>query len=81
MARNTQVYVGELTRSVNPDDLKSDFKQYGRISNFSFKGRYAFIDFEEPKDAEKAVEKKHKQWIGDCRLVVEFASKSFNSLT
>ena len=75
MARNTQVYVGELTRSVNPDDLRSEFKYFGRISNFAFKGRYAFIDYEEPKDAEKAVDKMNKTWIGDCRLVCEFASK------
>ena len=76
MSRSTQVYVGELTRSVNPDALRSEFRSFGRIKNFSFKGRYAFIDYEDPKDAEKAVDRMHNERIEDCRLVVEFASKS-----
>lgn len=59
MSRNTQVYVGELRGSVNPDTLRNEFRSFGRIRNFSFKGRYAFIDFEEPKDAEKAVDRMH----------------------
>lgn len=73
---STQLYIGELTRSISPRYLEREFARFGRITNFSFKGRFAFIDFEDAKDAEKAVDRMHNERFEDARLVVEFARKS-----
>ena len=67
--------MGELTRDVHPDDLKTEFKEFGRIRDFQFKGRYAFIEYEESGAAETAVDRMDNERMGDCRLRVEFASK------
>jgi arginine/serine-rich splicing factor 7 len=73
---STQIYIGELTRSVSPKYLEREFAKFGKITNFSFKGRFAFIDYEDAKDAEKAVDRMHNERFEDAKLVVEFASKS-----
>ena len=49
---STQIYIGELTRSVSPRYLEKEFAKFGKITNFSFKGRFAFVDYEDAKDAE-----------------------------
>jgi arginine/serine-rich splicing factor 7 len=73
---STQIYIGELTRSVSPKYLEREFAKFGKITNFSFKGRFAFVDYEDPKDAEKAVDRMNNERFEDARLKVEFASKS-----
>lgn len=73
---STQIYIGELTRSVSPKYLEREFAKFGKITNFSFKGRFAFVDYEDPKDAEKAVDRMNNERFEDARLRVEFASKS-----
>lgn len=39
------------------------------------KGAYAFIDFVDPKDAEEAIEKMHKQVLKEHELTVEKTCK------
>jgi arginine/serine-rich splicing factor 7 len=73
---STQIYIGELTRSVSPKYLEREFAKFGKITNFSFKGRFAFVDYEDAKDAEKAVDRMNNERFEDARLKVEFASKS-----
>ena len=72
---STQIYIGELTRSISPRVLEKEFSRFGKITNFSFKGRFAFLDYEDARDAEKAVERMHNERFEDARLVVEFARK------
>jgi RNA recognition motif-containing protein len=72
---STQIYIGELTRSVSPRYLEKEFAKFGKITNFSFKGRFAFVDYEDAKDAEKAVDRMNNERFEDARLIVEFASK------
>jgi arginine/serine-rich splicing factor 7 len=72
---STQIFVGDLTRSISPRYLEREFAKFGKISNFSFKGRFAFISYEDAKDAEKAVSRMHNERLDDARLTVEFASK------
>lgn len=59
----TTIYIGELARGVNQNDLEYEFKRFGKIRDFSFKGRYAFIEYEDRDDAEKAVEKMDRSRI------------------
>ena len=57
---STTIHIGELGRGVSPNDLEYEFERFGKIRDFSFKGRYAFIEYEERSDAEKAVEKMNR---------------------
>ena len=72
---STTVYVGELARGVSPNDLEYEFKRFGKIRDFSFKGRYAFIEFEDRSDAERAVDKMDRVRLSGQKISVEFASK------
>ena len=56
MSVSTQIFIGELARGVTPEDLRDEFREFGRIKDLSFKGRYAFIEYEERTAAEKAIE-------------------------
>jgi len=44
-----------LKGEVNPDDLKYEFKKFGAIKEYSYKGRYAFIEYEDAAAASKAI--------------------------
>ena len=75
MSSNTQVYIGGLKGEVNPDDLKYEFKKFGAINDFSYKGRYAFIEYDEPAQASRAIEEMDNERVGRVRISVELASK------
>jgi len=44
----TQVYIGDFTRSTYPEDIEDTFKEFGKVRDFAYKGRYAFVDYEDP---------------------------------
>ena len=46
--------MGQLSRNIRREDLQDEFAQFGHINELAFKGRYAFVDYEDPRDAEKA---------------------------
>ena len=73
---SSQVYIGGLRGEVSPEDLKYEFKRFGAIKEFSFKGRYAFIEYEEPNAATDAIKDMDNQRISRVRVSVELASKS-----
>ena len=73
MTSSTQIYIGDLTRSVVPEDLRYEFRSFGRIRDFSWKGRYAFIEYEEATAAAKAVKEMNDVRIGGGRICVQAA--------
>lgn len=46
------------------------------MQDFSYKGRYAFIEYEDPAAANKAIKEMDDKRIGHVRITVELASKS-----
>ena len=44
-SKNPQIYIGGIARKTRESDLEKMFEKYGKIRNFSFKSRYAFIVF------------------------------------
>ncbi len=42
-SRNPQIYVGGVSRRTRGEDLEKAFEKYGKIRDFSFKSKYAFI--------------------------------------
>lgn len=81
MTSSTQVYIGGLRGEVHPDDLKYEFKKFGPIKEFSYKGKYAFIDFEESTAAARAVKEMDDEYVSRVRITVEAASKYTSSLS
>ncbi|KAF6041203.1 SRSF1 [Bugula neritina] len=76
---DSKVYVGNLPDDVRSNDLEDIFYKYGRLRNVDIKhggGRgppFAFLEFEDIRDAEDAVKYRDGyNWDG-CTLRVEFA--------
>ncbi|DAA32377.1 serine/arginine-rich splicing factor 9 [Bos taurus] len=72
-----RIYVGNLPNDVREKDLEDLFYKYGHISEIELKNRhglvpFAFVRFEDPRDAEDAVYGRNGYDYGQCRLRVEF---------
>ena len=44
-----------ISRNVTADDLRIPFEKFGVVREVIMKGKYAFIDFRDVKDAQAAV--------------------------
>ncbi|KAM4651992.1 serine/arginine-rich splicing factor 9-like [Discoglossus pictus] len=76
---NGRIYVGNLPADVREKELEELFHRYGRIRSVELKNRgrcssspFAFIKFQDPRDAEDAVFGRNGYDFGSCRLRVEF---------
>jgi arginine/serine-rich splicing factor 7 len=73
---NTKVYVGDLGPHGNKDDLEHEFEQYGTLKSVWVARNppgFAFVEFEDPRDAEEAVRDMDGKMIGGVRIRVEHA--------
>jgi arginine/serine-rich splicing factor 1/9 len=79
----SRVYVGNLPPDVRESEIERIFDRYGRIRDINIKaprdmGRgpntsFAFVEFEDPRDAEDAVHEEDGQNFDRMRLRVEIA--------
>ncbi|XP_074036959.1 serine-arginine protein 55 [Leptinotarsa decemlineata] len=70
---STRVFVGGLTHKIRERDLEKFFKKYGRIKEVSMKNGYAFVEFDDHRDADDACyELNGKDLMGE-RITVERA--------
>jgi arginine/serine-rich splicing factor 7 len=75
-APSEKLYVGHLPFNVSKRELDDLFGRYGPLSNIEIKhGGYAFIQYENPRDAEDAVRALHNYMLEGKRLTVEFSNK------
>lgn len=81
-----RIYVGNLPADVREKELEELFHRYGRIRTIELKNRggsgaapFAFISFQDPRDAEDAVFGRNGYEFGSCRLRVEFPRSSRGS--
>lgn len=51
----TRVYVGRLPYDVRERDIEKFFKGYGRIREILMKDGFAFVEFDDHRDADDAV--------------------------
>lgn len=50
----TRVYVGKLPYDVRERDLEKFFKGYGRVREILMKDGFAFVEFDDHRDADDA---------------------------
>ncbi len=51
-----RVYIGDIPNDTRERDVEKFFKSYGRIGEISIKRGYGFVDFDDYRDAEDAVQ-------------------------
>ncbi|KAK6061062.1 hypothetical protein COOONC_01274 [Cooperia oncophora] len=72
----TRVYVGNLPPDCREKDLEDIFAKYGKIRFVDMKGTrgplFAFVEFEDPRDAEDAVRGRDGYDLDGSRIRVEF---------
>ena len=80
--RNPEIYVKGYGKNTTKDDLKSWFKEFGKIICIQYKGPYSFIvnhhhiqEFEDYYDAEAAVKEMNDKKVEGFRLIVEPSGK------
>jgi len=68
-----RVYVGGIPSDCRDKDLDRFFKNYGRIRDILIKNGYAFIEFDDSRDADDAVYEMNGRDLLGCRVSVEHA--------
>jgi len=69
----TNVYLGRLSYAADERDIEDFFENYGKILDIDLKKGFAFVKFDNPKDADDAVYEMDGKKIRGERVLVEFA--------
>ncbi|VDM53188.1 unnamed protein product [Angiostrongylus costaricensis] len=76
----TRIYVGNLPSDCREQEIEDVFAKYGKIRFVDIKGGrgplFAFVEFDDPRDAEDAVRGRDGYDLDGCRLRVEFTRGS-----
>lgn len=67
---NPRIFVGNLTQPSSKEAVQALFGQYGGIARVDFKQNFAFVVFDEPESARKAVDTLH-DFQQDCGKVLK----------
>ncbi|XP_057674509.1 serine/arginine-rich splicing factor 9 [Corythoichthys intestinalis] len=78
-----RIYVGNLPMDIQERDIEGLFYKYGKIREIELKNNrgtipFAFIRFEDPRDADDAVYGRNGYVYGDTKLRVEYPRSSSN---
>merc|ERR1712038_1966936 len=68
-----KLFVGRLAKRTRTRDLEDAFEKYGRLLRCELKFGYAFLDFEDKRDAEDAMHGENGREICGARVVIEWA--------
>ncbi|KAG7224021.1 hypothetical protein INR49_015278, partial [Caranx melampygus] len=76
-----RIYVGNLPMDVQERDIEDLFYKYGKIREIELKNNrgtipFAFVRFEDPRDADDAVYGRNGYGYGDSKLRVEYPRSS-----
>jgi arginine/serine-rich splicing factor 1/9 len=76
MAPDSRIYVGNLPPDIRTRDIEDLFYKYGKITFIDLKNRrgppFAFVEFEDPRDAEDSVRQRDGYNYDGYTLRVEF---------
>ncbi|KAJ1556394.1 hypothetical protein HK405_011227 [Cladochytrium tenue] len=74
---STKLYVGRLPRGIGRRDLEDVFAKYGRIVSCEVKmGGFAFVEYEDRRDAEDALNALNGSSLDGERITVEWSKRS-----
>ncbi len=73
--KNPQIFVAKLSSSVREKDLDYEFRRYGPIRNIQLKKGYAFIEYEDHRDALEAIRDMDQRRFEGQRIIVQKACK------
>ena len=54
-AEGTRVYLGRIPLDIKEREVEKFFKNYGTVKNVNIKTGFAFLEFDDKRDAEDAV--------------------------
>ncbi|KAI9504781.1 hypothetical protein BX070DRAFT_222853 [Coemansia spiralis] len=75
------LYVTGFSRDTRARDLAHAFERYGRLVRCDIPGArrdskpFAFVEYEDSRDADDAYDRMHDQYIGDHRISVQWAKR------
>ncbi|ORX60840.1 RNA-binding domain-containing protein [Piromyces finnis] len=85
MSRRT-LFVAGIPHDINARELAYDFERYGRLvrsdiprPRYYNSTRYAFVEFEDPRDAEDAFYEMHGRRINGCQISIQWAKSNLRS--
>lgn len=70
------MFVGNISKNVKISDLETEFQKYGPCKINVPKGSYAFVDYENDKDAEDAMDALKGRSMGGRPITVEWSKQS-----
>lgn len=76
---STKVYVGDLGPHGNKQELEKEFEAYGALKSVWVARNppgFAFVEFEDPRDADEAVRDMDGKMVSGVRIRVEFAKNN-----
>ncbi|KAG4093556.1 RNA-binding domain-containing protein [Neocallimastix lanati (nom. inval.)] len=85
MSRRT-LFVAGIPHDINARELAYEFERYGRLvrsdiprPRYYNSTRYAFVEFEDPRDAEDAFYEMHGRKIRGCQISIQWAKSNLRS--
>jgi len=72
----SKLYVGRISERTRERDLEDLFSKFGKITCIELKLGYAFVEFEDRRDAEDALKEVHGTDFLEHRITVEFSYSS-----
>ncbi|KAI8609869.1 hypothetical protein BC830DRAFT_1173181 [Chytriomyces sp. MP71] len=77
---NAKLYVGRLPRNAEKRDLEDLFQKYGKVVSLDVKqGGFAFVEYEDNRDAEDAIAALNNYPFEGERISVEWSRRSANA--
>lgn len=73
MSTKTRIYVGNLSSRTREKDLDDAFYKFGKILRVDMKNGFAFIEFDDDRDADDAIYKMNGEDIDGRRITVELS--------
>ncbi len=71
--KNPQIFIAKLSPSIRERELEYEFRKFGRIRNLQLKRGYAFIEFDDYRDADDAIHEMNGRRIMGQKIIVQSA--------
>lgn len=69
--RNPQIFIAKLSSSIRERTLEEEFKRFGPIRKIELKRGFAFVEYEDYRDADEAIRDMDGRKFEGNRIVVE----------